>query len=637
MKTFSFKTNLLFILLVFMVFGVSIHSCVDQDFDEPPSGGVESPAPNTTIAELRDMHSLGNYEQITEATVIRGFVISSDREGNFFRQLVIQDETGGLEMRIEMTDLDNLFPPGRQVSVNCQGLWLGDFNGLIQLGAAVTGEGNDRELERIPEPLVEDIFVSGTYGNDVSPKLKLISELNFDDVSTLIQLNEVQFANNELGQNYSQSDFSTNRTLTDCNLNDIIVRTSSFSSFAGEKLPEGNGTLVGVLGIFGSDLQLLLRDLNDVQMEAERCGPGGNTVTIGALRNQFENGNSFITDGAIEGVVISDFETGNVTGRNLYLQDATGGIVVRFGSNHSYDLGTQLRVVVGGLQLSEFNGLLQIEAPDGNGISLGSGTLPDARTTTVSDLLTNLEAWESTLIRIEKATLSGNTIFDGSITIDDGTGQVLMFTRNQASFSGSPVPEGEVTVTGILSQFNDPQIIIRSASDVQGGTTGNGDLNESFNALGNNDEVVLNGWANIAVKGSRTWQGKVFDGNHYAQATAFNDSEQEMETWLVTPEIDVTKTPTLTFETAQAFHVHDGLSVWLSENFDGSDIGAATWVEVEDAELANFSSVEHAFIPSGNIDLSSFSTGKVRIGFKYVGSGPGSQTTSFRVDNVIAQ
>jgi hypothetical protein len=637
MKTFSFKTNLLFILLVFMVFGVSIHSCVDQDFDEPPSGGVESPAPNTTIAELRDMHSLGNYEQITEATVIRGFVISSDREGNFFRQLVIQDETGGLEMRIEMTDLDNLFPPGRQVSVNCQGLWLGDFNGLIQLGAAVTGEGNDRELERIPEPLVEDIFVSGTYGNDVSPKLKLISELNFDDVSTLIQLNEVQFANNELGQNYSQSDFSTNRTLTDCNLNDIIVRTSSFSSFAGEKLPEGNGTLVGVLGIFGSDLQLLLRDLNDVQMEAERCGPGGNTVTIGALRNQFENGNSFITDGAIEGVVISDFETGNVTGRNLYLQDATGGIVVRFGSNHSYDLGTQLRVVVGGLQLSEFNGLLQIEAPDGNGISLGSGTLPDARTTTVSDLLTNLEAWESTLIRIEKATLSGNTIFDGSITIDDGTGQVLMFTRNQASFSGSPVPEGEVTVTGILSQFNDPQIIIRSASDVQGGTTGNGDLNESFNAIGNNDEVVLNGWANIAVKGSRTWQGKVFDGNHYAQATAFNDSEQEMETWLVTPEIDVTKTPTLTFETAQAFHVHDGLSVWLSENFDGSDIGAATWVEVEDAELANFSSVEHAFIPSGNIDLSSFSTGKVRIGFKYVGSGPGSQTTSFRVDNVIAQ
>lgn len=620
-----------------VAFGISMPSCVDQDFDEPPSGGVESPPPNTTIAELRGMHSLGNYEQITEAIVIRGFVISSDREGNFFRQLVIQDETGGLEFRIEMTDLDNLFPPGRQVSVNCQGLWLGDFNGLIQLGAAVTGEGNDRELERIPEPLVEDIFVTGTYGNIVSPKEKLISELNFNDVSTLIQLNEVQFANNELGQTYSQSDFSTNRALTDCNLNDIIVRTSSFSSFASEKLPDGNGTLVGVLGVYNSDLQLLLRDLNDVNMEAERCGPGGNTVTIGSLRSQFEGGNTLISDGAIEGIVISDFETGNVTGRNLYIQDETGGIVVRFGSNHSYDLGTQLRVIVGGLQLSEFNGLLQIEAPDENGISLGSGTLPDPRTTTVSDLLSNLEAWESTLIKIEKATLSGNSIFDGSIIIDDGTGQILMFTRNQASFSGSPVPEGEVTVTGILSQFNDPQIIIRRTSDVQGGTTGGGNLNESFDAIGNNEEVILNGWANIAVKGTRTWQGKEFGGNHYAQATAFNDNEQDMETWLVTPEIDVTMTPTLTFESAKAFHVHDGLTVWLSENFDGTDIGSATWVEIEDADLADSSSEDHAFIPSGNIDLSSFSTGKVRIGFKYVGSGPGGQTTSFRVDNIVAK
>ncbi len=33
------------------------------------------------------------------------------------------------------------------------------------------------------------------------------------------------------------------------------------------------------------------------------------------------------------------------------------------------------------------------------------------------------------------------------------------------------------------------------------------------------------------------------------------------------------------------------------------------------------------------IDLSGF-TGPVRIGFKYVGSGPGGQTTTFRVENV---
>jgi DNA/RNA endonuclease YhcR with UshA esterase domain len=636
MATFSLKNNLFVILLVSISAGLTFNGCVDQDFDEPPTGGVESPSPNTTIAELRAMHSFGNHEQITSSIIVRGFVVSSDRAGNFYRQLVVQDETGGIELRIEMAELDNLFPPGRQVSINCEGLWLGDFNGLIQLGAAVTGEGNDRELARIPEPLVEDIIISGTYGNEVVPKEKLITELTFDDVSTLIQLNEVQFANNEIGQTYSQSDFSTNRTLTDCNLNDIIVRTSSFSDFASEPLPEGNGTLVGVLGVYNSDLQLLLRDLNDVNMEAERCGPGGNTVTIASLRSQFEGGTALISDGAIEGIVISDYESGSVTGRNLHIQDEAGGLVVRFSANHSFELGTLLRVVVGGLSMSEFNGLLQIEAPLENGIGLGIGTMPDARVATVADIIANLEAWESTLVKIEKATISGNTIYDGSLTVNDGTGQITMFTRNQASFSGNSVPQGEVEITAIVSQFNDPQIIMRRASDVKGGSTGGGDLNESFDAVGNNEQVLLDGWANIAVKGTRTWQGKEFSGNHYAQATAFNDSEQEMETWMVTPEIDVAKTPTLTFESAMAFFEHDGLSVWLSEDFNGTDIGSATWVEV-DADLAKESDQDHAFIPSGAIDLTSFSTGKVRIGFKYVGSGPGGQTTSFRIDNVKAE
>lgn len=622
-------------LILFAAVG-SVSGCVDLEFDEPPGLGEESPAPNLTIADLRAMHSLGNYEEITEDLVIRAVVISSDLAGNFFRQLVIQDETGGIELRIEMTDLDNIYPPGRQVSVRCQNLWLGDYNGLIQLGAAVTGTGNDRELERIPEPLVEEVIIPGTYGNEVLPKQKTIQELTFDDVSTLIQLNEVQFANQELGETYSEPDRSTNRTLTDCNLNEIIVRTSSFASFALTPLPEGNGTLAGVLGIFGTDLQLVLRNTDDVRLDDERCGPGGNTVLISSLRQQFESGDPDIPDGAIEGVVISDFETGNVTGRNLYIQDETGGIVVRFSANHSFELGTHLRVVVGGLSMSEFNGLLQVEAPIGNGIGLGSGTIPQPRLATISEILEKSEDWESTLVTIENATISGNAIFDGNLTVQDATGSIDMYTRNQASFSGSPVPSGEVDITAIVSQFNDPQIILRSSGDVKGGSTGGGAINESFDQIGNNDEVILTGWINAAVKGSRTWLGKVFDGNHYAQATAFNDEAQEMEVWLVTPEIDVSETPSFSFESAKAFWQHDGLSVWWSDDFDGADVTTATWNEV-DAVLAKDSDVEHAFIPSGQIDLSGYSTGKIHIAFKYVGSGPGGQTTSYRIDNVVVE
>jgi hypothetical protein len=210
---------------------------------------------------------------------------------------------------------------------------------------------------------------------------------------------------------------------------------------------------------------------------------------------------------------------------------------------------------------------------------------------------------------------------------------MVMFTRSQASFANTALPSGMVTITGIVSEFNAPQLIIRNTSDVTGGGSGGGgDIDESFDSAGSNTDLNLPGWANIAVKGTRLWRGQIFSGNHYAQATAFNDTAGEMETWLITPPIELDVPKKITFESAYGFYVHDGLSVWISSNFDGTNVTAATWMPLG-GNLAESSDTEHAFIPSGDIDLSGY-TGTVRIGFKYVGSGPGGQTTSWRVDNI---
>ena len=47
--------------------------------------------------------------------------------------------------------------------------------------------------------------------------------------------------------------------------------------------------------------------------------------------------------------------------------------------------------------------------------------------------------------------------------------------------------------------------------------------------------------------------------------------------------------------------------------------------------------VDNEWIFSDDIDLTSYIGQKVAIGFKYVGSGPGGQTTTYRVDNVVLQ
>lgn len=626
-------------LLIFLLIFIS-KGCVDQDFDAPPAGGTDPGlTPTLTIAELKAMHTLDQYEQITTNEIIRGIVISDDEEGNFFRQLVIQDETGGIEIRIDATDLFAEYPPGRQVYVRLKDLWLGDFNGLTQLGAAVTGQGNDRELVRLPESLLDQTIIKGTYGNEVVPQVLDINDFNASHISTLVQLNDVQFPEIYAGVTYADAvnQQTLNLEIENCDKDRMILRTSGFATFAGALTPEGKGSITGVFGVFGTDLQLIIRDLEDVNMTGERCQiGGGNTITIQALRDAFNGGQSTAPDGAIRGVVISDRTTLNTQERNLFIQDGSGGIAVRFAANHSYNLGDDLVIDVSQQQLTLFNGLLQIsEVPLANAESQGQVALPAPRVATVNEILTNAAAWESTRIMINDVMLNGASTFNGNVTVTDATGAMIMFTRSQATFSATALPTGEVDMTAILSDFNAPQLVINSASDVSGGGTGGGDINEGFSSQTANMDVALAGWLNVAVKGARKWRVQVFDGNNYAQGTAFNDTAAEMETWLITPAIDVSTPKWLSFTSAQAFWVHDGLAVFSSTDFNGSDIQSATWTPVS-ADIAGSGDADHAWIPSGDIDLEAFSQ-PVYFAFRYVGSGPGGQTTSYRVDDIVVR
>ena len=151
-----------------------------------------------------------------------------------------------------------------------------------------------------------------------------------------------------------------NRELEDCFDQRLILRTSGYSSFASDSTPVLNGTITGVLSIFGDTYQLTIRDLDDVDMEGDRCGggnPGGTQAPIDSVRGIFSGSPTTISSTKIKGVVISDFNSESVTGKNLYIQDATGGIAIRFADFHSFALGSELIIDLNGGLLGEFNGL----------------------------------------------------------------------------------------------------------------------------------------------------------------------------------------------------------------------------------------------------------------------------------------
>lgn len=460
----------IYFFLFLAVLGLTFNACVDQDFDEPPVRVLPSLEANATIKQVKDLHTLGsNATEITEDWIIAGTVVADDESGNLYQQLVIEDESAGVIIRLGNTGLYTLYPVGTEVFVRLQGLYVNDFNNLYQIAGDETGG-------LIPSPLIGEYVVAGET-KEVTPTPTSLEEIfasqaTFDNLlSRLISLEDMQFADVDLGDTYAVpgGGGGQNRTMVDCFGNSITVRNSDFADFAGEDIPEGNGPVVGVLSVFGTTVQLTLRNTDDVQFTGTRCGVtvGGELVSIADVRAAYASGTTTGPDDSkIRGVVISDRDNGNFNGQNIVIQDGTAGIVVRFTGNHSFSLGEEVEVTVSGQELSEFNGLVQVNnVPLGNAVSQGNGTLPSPRVATVAELLANGDAWESTLVQIVDATLNGGPTYGDGATVTDGTGNLPIFTFFSASFSGNQIPTTEGTLTAILSDFNGLQLNMRNAAD----------------------------------------------------------------------------------------------------------------------------------------------------------------------------
>ena len=473
-----FQKNKLFAgsLTAICVLALSFFSCVKTDFDQPPVGGDGMDIPtNATIADIKALdETSGGYDRINDDLVIGGVVVMDDRSGNYYKTLVIQDSTGGIEVKFSNGYLYNRYPVGRKIYIRCQGLVLGDYNKLIQLSGGTIEENGQVSDIGLTENQERTNIVKGFLGDAPTPTVVGINQLNANLVSTLVKIEGVEFTGADSGETYADALTLTslNRTFENCAGVQLILRTSGFSDFAIQKTPTGKGSITGVLGIFGSTYQLYIRDTTDVDMNGPRCGAGsGNEtlVNLSDVRALFQGSTTYLpSDRKIKGIVISDRTGNNLNNRNLYIQDGTAGIVLRFEATHSFDLGDELEVVVSDIELSEFNQLMQINnIPLAAATKKSSGNTVTPRLATVAEINANFEIWESTLVKITNASITGGATLAGSRDLSDGTGTIILFTSNSATFSGMTTPSGPVTLTGILSDYNANEVLMRNANDIQ--------------------------------------------------------------------------------------------------------------------------------------------------------------------------
>jgi hypothetical protein len=476
------KHHFLFLLLI-----LTLSACVDRDFDIPPVPQPVELETNASIEDLKGYFVPGSFTTIPDDLTIGAVVAADDRSGNYFRAIVVQDETGGIELRINSTGLYNDFPMGSKIFIKAKGLIISDFNGLIQLGGytEIGTDGRPR-LIGIEPALLSDYIVKGKLEGGLVAKKRNINELSSSDITTLIELEDVQFVEASLGQTFADmvNNRSRNLNVEDCDGNVIIVRTSNFASFGGQTVPTGNGNLKAIYSVFGADKQLIVREVADVILTDTRCdgsdpGGGGERASISEIRNLFSGSNTSLPNGKfIQGIVISDRAAENITSRNLVIQQPDDrGIVIRFDVTHGFNLNDEITIDISGLELNEFNGLLQINnVPLIRARKVGTGSISPIQLT-IAEITSDFENLESSLVRIREATLSktsGNT-FSLNATITDPTGSMDFFTTSYASFANSSLPTGELTITAIVSQGGTEsaqQLSIRNLTDIEGGSGG---------------------------------------------------------------------------------------------------------------------------------------------------------------------
>ncbi len=636
-------------IFIFLGFA-SFMSCVDQEFDIPPGRDVQTEdISNTTIAELKANFAIGASSSYTipEETVIKGIVVSSDEAGNFFKTLVIQDETAGIHLSINAFDLFVDYAPGRTVYVQ-GGLELGEYNGLPQLGI----KGSGSEVERIPEALLSQYLVIGETATLPEPTVKTINSLSSADLSTLIKIEEVEYTASLLGGTYAipNGGGTQNRIVEDCSGNELILRNSDFASFAGASIPDGNGSVIGVYSVFGTTDQFTISDLSDVDFTDARCdgsigggGPDGDRVSVADVRAAFASGNTTAPDGFIQGIVISDVNSGNLVDQNLVLQDGESGIVVRFTDTHTFELGSEVKVSTTGLILEEFNGLLQLNnAQLGSASFEGGGNIVAPKELTISEIMDDFENLESTLVRIKNAEISGGNVFsDFDVLVSDGTDDIGMFTRSSSNFGGDALPTGSVEITAIVSQFNDPQIVLRNRADVSGGSTGTGGGSIDLPYTENFNSGLPSGWQSLNTTGDRAWSVNDFDDIYYATMSAYDGGPiLDVVTWLITPEIDFDAQSGETMELiiADAFENGNPLKAYYSTDYSGSGSPTgSTWVEVGAAVIPglinNSGTYDNVYESTGLMDLSAV-TGSGYVAFVYDSAG-GSISTTVQISDVI--
>lgn len=293
-----------------LVMGLGLTSCMDDDW-KAPSGDTPAYGNNTlqeknviSIAELKEKYGItkdmiNDTVRIDDGIQIKGVVTGNDAEGNIYNEIALQDETGGILVCIAQGGLCGQMQVGQEILIDLGGLYIGAYRSQPQIGVPYTSTSASGAKSTYPSRIARAEWQTRfkLIGKPDAKKL-VAKEFDYESLKgnetelykyagCLVKATGVGFAKADGKTTYAPKSegastgygvmraFKNMSTGKDYTTNEFGVRTSCYSDFAAEKLPEGKLTVTGILTCYKSQTrynataQILMRQQSDVQQMGE--------------------------------------------------------------------------------------------------------------------------------------------------------------------------------------------------------------------------------------------------------------------------------------------------------------------------------------------------------------------------------
>jgi len=216
-------------------------SCMDKNARKNNYPAPDIPLPPVgKVYTLHDLDSIwinaGQPTMYTNKDVFKnedcslyGIITADETSGNLYKVAFLQERASGLGIELYMNSVTGL-RIGDSVRVCLKGATLGRYNGLPQI--------QDIESNRV------EVLQNCLY---VEPEITTIADVvNGQHLCQLVTLEYVKFEDQTLTWADKADGNYSNRTLVQCDEDGnvipgstIIVRTSTYASFASKQLPQG--------------------------------------------------------------------------------------------------------------------------------------------------------------------------------------------------------------------------------------------------------------------------------------------------------------------------------------------------------------------------------------------------------------